>query len=102
MNKCIICNSDSGFDLICKECKDAVISMRDYNVLLHQIRLRKEKDPISRKADILKKLNALNDTMHRHQCYTCSHDFVELVKDFGTNIVGETIEFIESIPDEEG
>ncbi len=101
MNKCIICNSDCGFDLICKECKDAVISMRDYNVLLHQIRLKKEKDPISRKAGILKKLNALNEAMRRHNCYICNHDFINLSHHFGTNIVSEAIEFIESIPDEE-
>ena len=100
MNRCIICSSDSGFDLICRECKDAVISMKDYNILSRQISLKKEKNAPHKK-EILKKLNALNDAMHRHQCYTCSHDFVELAKDFGTNIVGETIEFIESIPDEE-
>ena len=46
---------------------------------------------------IIDGLNALYDSMEEHQCYACAHEFIDVIHDFGTNILGEAIEFLSSI-----
>ena len=36
---------------------------------------------------VVKGLEALQKSMSENQCYACSHEFVETVKDFGTDII---------------
>ena len=40
---------------------------------------------------IIKGLDALSKAMHENQCYTCSHEFVEVTHEFGTNIIEDTL-----------
>ena len=39
----------------------------------------------------IKGLENLSKSMHENQCYTCSHEFIETVKEFGTNIINDAI-----------
>lgn len=39
-------------------------------------------------------LSALNEAMSKNQCYACSHEFIEVANDFGTNIVANAIELL--------
>ena len=50
------------------------------------------------KEKIIRGLNALYESMHKNQCYACSHEFVETANEFGTNILAEAIDFIELQP----
>jgi len=47
------------------------------------------------KADkVIKALEALYDAMHKNQCYACSHEFVEVAEEFGTEIIADAIELL--------
>lgn len=41
---------------------------------------------------VIKALEALYDAMHKNQCYACSYEFIEVVNEFGTNIIADAIE----------
>lgn len=41
---------------------------------------------------VIKQLEALYDAMHKNQCYACSYEFVEVAKEFGTEIIADAIE----------
>ena len=43
---------------------------------------------------VIKELEALYDAMHKNQCYACSHEFVEVAKNFGTEIIANAIEML--------
>lgn len=43
---------------------------------------------------VIQGLNALYDSMNQNQCYTCSYEFVETVKEFGTTIISDAIELL--------
>ena len=43
---------------------------------------------------VIKALEALYDAMHKNQCYACSYEFVEVAKEFGTEIIADAIETI--------
>lgn len=48
-------------------------------------------------ADLKETINAveaLSKSMSQNQCYACSHEFVELAKNFGTNIVEDALELL--------
>ena len=54
---------------------------------------------MNNKEKIINMLKSLDDSMHRNECYACSHEFIDTVKEFGTCILAETIEYIESQPE---
>lgn len=41
---------------------------------------------------VLKGLDALHKAMMQNQCYACSHEFIEVVKEFGTDIINDALE----------
>lgn len=41
-----------------------------------------------------KGLEALYNSMHENQCYACSHEFVEVAENFGTEIIADALELI--------
>ena len=43
---------------------------------------------------VIKALEALYDAMHENQCYACSHEFVEVAEEFGTEIIADAIEML--------
>ena len=43
-------------------------------------------------------LTALNDAMHENQCYACSHEFIEKVDEFGTDILADAIALLKEQP----
>jgi len=51
------------------------------------------------KEKVLKGLNALYESMHKNQCYACSYEFIETEKEFGTEILAEAEELINSQPE---
>lgn len=56
-------------------------------------------DPIDT-AKTIKELEALDDAMSKNQCYTCSHDFIDVVNEFGTNIIPDAVELIKKLQEE--
>ena len=44
--------------------------------------------------NVIKELEALKDSMCKNQCYSCSHEFIELGDNFGTEIVEDAIELL--------
>ena len=48
---------------------------------------------------VIQGLNALYDSMHKHQCYACSYEFIETANEFGTNIIADAIEILEEQPE---
>ena len=44
--------------------------------------------------DIIKKLEALAKAMRQHQCWTCSHEFIDAANEFSGNIITDAIEGI--------
>jgi len=44
----------------------------------------------------LKGLEALDKAMSQNQCYTCSHEFIDAVEEFGTNIIEDTIALLKT------
>ena len=44
---------------------------------------------------ILKGLKALDKAMHKNQCYACSHEFIDVVNEFGTDIIYEALALLE-------
>lgn len=40
---------------------------------------------------VKKGLEALRDAMSKHQCYVCSHEFIDAADEFGTNIIDDAI-----------
>lgn len=45
---------------------------------------------------VIKELEALDKAMNRNQCYTCSHEFIDSVEKFGTNIIEDTIDLLKN------
>ena len=45
---------------------------------------------------IVKGLDALSKAMHENQCYACSHEFIEVVHEFGTNIIDDAISLLKA------
>jgi hypothetical protein len=43
---------------------------------------------------VIEGLNALSKAMHENQCYACSHEFVEVTQEFGTNIIEDALELL--------
>lgn len=43
---------------------------------------------------VIEELETLYDAMHENQCYACSHEFVEVVDNFGTEIIADAIEML--------
>lgn len=43
---------------------------------------------------IRRELEALHKAMEENQCYACSHEFVDVVEKFGTNIIERAIELL--------
>lgn len=43
---------------------------------------------------VIKELEALDDAMHKNQCYACSHEFVKVAEKFGTAIITDAIEML--------
>lgn len=41
---------------------------------------------------VIEELEALYVAMHENQCYACSHEFIELANQFGTEIIADAIE----------
>ena len=46
--------------------------------------------------EIIKELEALYDAMHENQCYACSHEFIEVANNFGTEIIADAIEILKA------
>ena len=44
--------------------------------------------------DDIKALEALYNAMHENQCYACSHEFIDLIEKFGTEIIADVIEHL--------
>lgn len=44
---------------------------------------------------VIEGLKALNDSMHKNQCYACSHEFIKTVNEFGTSIIADAIELLQ-------
>ena len=42
----------------------------------------------------IKALESLDASMHEHQCYTCSFNFIKTAHEFGTEIVGNALELL--------
>lgn len=40
---------------------------------------------------VIKGLEALRHAMSEHQCYVCSHEFIDAADEFGTNIIDDAI-----------
>ena len=40
---------------------------------------------------VIKGLEALQKSMSEHQCYTCSYEFIETAKEFGTNSIADAL-----------
>ena len=47
----------------------------------------------------IKAVDELSKAMSQNQCYACSHEFVDLAKDFGTNIVADAMELLKDYKD---
>lgn len=45
---------------------------------------------------VISGLEALYDSMHKNQCYACSYEFIEAAKTFGTEILADAMELLES------
>ena len=43
---------------------------------------------------VIKELEALDDAMHKNQCYACSYEFIEVAEKFGTEIIYDAIELL--------
>ena len=43
------------------------------------------------RAKVIKGLEALRHAMSEHQCYVCSHEFIDAADEFGTNIVDNAL-----------
>ena len=46
---------------------------------------------------IIEELSALDDAMNKHQCYTCHYEFIDVVENFGTNILADAIAYLKAI-----
>lgn len=46
---------------------------------------------------VIKGLEALYDAMRKNQCYACSHEFIEVAENFGTEIVAEAIDLLKRV-----
>ena len=42
----------------------------------------------------IKGLDSLYKSMHENQCYACSHEFIDTVEEFGTEILADAIELL--------
>ena len=51
------------------------------------------------KEKVLKGLEALDEVMRKNQCYACSHEYVEAVGEFGTNIIRDAIILLKEQPE---
>ena len=49
---------------------------------------------------VIRELNALDDAMHRNECYACSHEFIDVVGEFGTNILPEAVDKLRQLQKE--
>ena len=43
---------------------------------------------------VIKGLDALSKAMHEHQCYACNYEFIDVVNEFGTNIIDNALELL--------
>ena len=43
---------------------------------------------------VIAELDALRKSMDKNQCYTCSHEFIETVKEFGSTILSDAIDLL--------
>ena len=48
---------------------------------------------------VIKGLEALQKSMSENQCYTCSHEFIETVQKFGTDIITDAITLLKEQDD---
>lgn len=46
---------------------------------------------------IIEELSALDDAMNKHQCYNCNYEFINVVENFGTNILADAIAYLKAI-----
>lgn len=75
--------------------KDGTEKTYDLTKLEDVIEMENElSQPLDREK-IIEGLKALDHSMSEHQCYACGHDFIETVQQFGTNIIGEAIAYLE-------
>lgn len=45
---------------------------------------------------VISALEALSKAMSENQCYTCSHEFVDVAEEFGTNIISDAITLLKT------
>lgn len=82
----------------CEGCRKFVSKEEIQNVI-HKYLQNKyaENGNITDSEKVIKGLEALYDAMHKNQCYACSHEFIEVAENFGTEIVAEAIDLLKRV-----